>query len=158
MNPNRNNCFKCGKSGHWANFCPETKCYQCGKYGHIGRDCDIKPFHHRNKKRKLNVNKNQFVATNKIKASPAFCTENIPHTINDECEAYNDESNHSSIIIVFLKIIVKILLKIYDRLKISQTDETGVQTLTKYDIEENGVKGYPIFPYPKRSMIKLQSP
>ena len=46
--PSKNECFQCGKVGHFANKCPQRSrspspggraCYSCGKYGHFEKDC-----------------------------------------------------------------------------------------------------------------------
>ena len=42
-------CFKCGKSGHVARYCPTAgggsngACYRCGKQGHRARSCPDRP-------------------------------------------------------------------------------------------------------------------
>lgn len=35
----RNECFKCGKSGHWQNQCPELSCWGCGRPNTLRRNC-----------------------------------------------------------------------------------------------------------------------
>ena len=49
MSQRSNECFNCGKSGHFSRDCTESKksgsgprsgaCYKCGESGHISRDC-----------------------------------------------------------------------------------------------------------------------
>lgn len=35
----RDECFKCGKNGHWRNECPEISCWGCGRPNTLRRNC-----------------------------------------------------------------------------------------------------------------------
>lgn len=42
INSGKDNCFKCGKSGHFAKDCKNLTCKRCGRDNHLEKDCYAK--------------------------------------------------------------------------------------------------------------------